>query len=105
LVETNEAKGKDCGQEKGVALRQIVMPGIAAVEDSEGLRDVKVEEAEGWQCPLLVVNAIDECRKYEYKGPDGSLVRAGRCWEKGPPTRKALLPQLGSFFPLRSQVR
>jgi len=91
LVETNEAKGKDCGQEKGVALRQIVMPGIAAVEDSEGLRDVKVEEAEGWQCPLLVVNAIDECRKYEYKGPDGS--------------RKALLPQLGSFFPLRSQVR
>jgi len=60
------------------------MPGIATVEDSEGLRDVKVEEAEGWQGPLLVVDAIDECRKCEHDGPDDRLVRSGRDWEKGP---------------------
>jgi len=59
------------------------MPGIATIEDSEGLRNVEVEEAEGWQGPLLVVDEIDECRKCEYKGPDDWLVRSGRYWEKG----------------------
>jgi len=60
------------------------MPGIATVEDGEGLRDVEVEEAEGWQCPLLVIDAIDECRKCEDKDPDDRLVRSGRDWEERP---------------------
>lgn len=51
------------------------MPGIATVEDGERLRDVEIEEAERWQGPLLVVDAIDECRKCEHEGPDVWLVR------------------------------
>lgn len=60
------------------------MPGVATVEDSEGLRDVEVEEAEGWQGPLLIVDAINECRKCEDEGPEYFLAESGRSGEKGP---------------------
>ena len=40
-------------------MREVVVPGIAAVEDGEGLRDVEVEEAEGWESPLVVVEAVN----------------------------------------------
>lgn len=61
------------------------MPRVATIEDSKGLRDVKVEEAERWQGPLLIVDAIDEGRKCEHKGPATLLVQqSGRYGEKGP---------------------
>ncbi len=34
------------------------MPVVAAVEDCEGLSNVEVEEAVGWEGPFLVVAAI-----------------------------------------------
>lgn len=36
------------------------MPVVAAVEDGDRLEDVEVEEVEGGEGPLLVVEAIDQ---------------------------------------------
>jgi hypothetical protein len=37
------------------------MPIIAAVEDSDGLGEVEVEEAEGRESPFLIIETIDAC--------------------------------------------
>ena len=42
LVKADEAEGDEGGQEERVALGEVVVPWVAAVEDWEGLRDVKV---------------------------------------------------------------
>jgi hypothetical protein len=40
-------------------LGEVVVPVVSAVEDGEGSGDVVVEEAEGWEGPLAVVESID----------------------------------------------
>lgn len=34
------------------------MPVIAAVEDCDGFGEIEVEEAEGWEGPLLIVETV-----------------------------------------------
>ena len=55
------------------------MPGVAAVEDGEGLREVVVEEAEGGEGPGLVVDAVDEGGEEEDEraGWGGCLLLGG----------------------------
>ena len=55
LVNAREAERDEGRQEKRVALGEVVVPWVAAVEDGERLRDIKVEEAEWWKGPLLIV--------------------------------------------------
>ena len=40
----------------------IIVPRTAAIEDRKALRDVEIQEAEGWKGPLLIVQAIDDSR-------------------------------------------
>ena len=58
FVEADDAERKESGEKKGVALSEVVVPAIAAVEDCEGSGDIEVEEAVGWKGPFLVVVAI-----------------------------------------------
>lgn len=44
---------------------EVIVPVVLAVEDGEGLGDVEVEEAEGWEGPGLVVVAVNVCGKGE----------------------------------------
>lgn len=57
-IEADDTEGEESSEEERVALSQVVMPVVAAVEDCEGLGDVEVEEAVGWEGPFLVVAAI-----------------------------------------------
>lgn len=36
------------------------MPVVSAVMDREALSEIEIEEAERWECPLLVVEAVDD---------------------------------------------
>ena len=77
MVEADEGEGEDGGEEEGVALREVVVPGVAAVEDGEGLREVVVEEAEGREGPGAVVEAIDDGGEEEDCGAGVEVVRVG----------------------------
>lgn len=74
LEESDETEREEGCQEEGVALREIVVPGVAAVEDGEGLGDVEVEEAERRKGPLLVVETVDDEREAEDQDPDEQLA-------------------------------
>lgn len=45
------------------------MPIVAAIEDSQGLCNVEVEESQRGERPLLVVETIDQSGREQYEGP------------------------------------
>ena len=105
MVKSIDAEREEGSEEEGVALREVVVPGIAAVEDGQRLRDVEIEKAEGRKGPLVVVNAVHKGRDGEYEGSDKRISPVQARLRKGASTRKALLPQPVSFSPLKSPVR
>lgn len=67
MNQADGSKRESGSKQEREALREIVMPRVAAVEDRERLGNVEVEEAERWESPLMVVEAIDEDREQEDK--------------------------------------
>ena len=72
-VDVEEGEREVGGEEEGVALGEVVGPVVPAVEDGKGLGDVEVQEAEGGEDPLAVVESVEERRDGQDEGPDGSV--------------------------------
>lgn len=94
MVDADEGEGEDGGEEERVALGEVVVPGVAAVEDGQRLRDVVVEEAGRGEGPGLVVDAVDD---------GGEEEDSGAGWEAC--YWRVCLRGLGRTYPQRNASR